>query len=84
MGEVSHAEPHGCTGRSTIGGNVIQPDIFVVVVRLTLSKDIKRDVFAALAGSDVEKNEADEVALHGETVSAWTSAIPGAPLKNAG
>lgn len=34
-------------------------------------------VFEALKGDDVEKNEQGEVALHGRTVWAWTTAVPG-------
>lgn len=51
---------------------------------LTLCKSAKREVFNALSGPDVEKNKDGEVALHGETLTAWTSAIPGAPLKSGG
>ena len=35
-------------------------------------------------GEDVEMNETGEIALHGWTISAWTTAIPGATLKSGG
>ena len=38
-------------------------------------------MYEAMTGDDAEKNEAGELALHGRTISAWTMAIPGAPLK---
>lgn len=52
--------------------------------RLTLSKATKREVFDALSGPDVEKRKDGKVALHGQTLAAWTTAIPGAPLKSGG
>ncbi len=41
-------------------------------------------VFAAMSGSEVEKNEKGEVAVHGRTIFCWTSSVPGAPLKEGG
>lgn len=35
-------------------------------------------------GPDVEMSEKGEVALHGQTVFNWTTAIPGAPLSEGG
>ncbi|MCJ1288898.1 hypothetical protein MMC34_000429 [Xylographa carneopallida] len=35
-------------------------------------------------GTDVESNGKGEVAMHGLTVFGWTTAIPGAPLRNGG
>ena len=35
-------------------------------------------------GTDVEINENGEVAVHGQTVFGWATAIPGAPLRNGG
>ncbi|CAF9924564.1 MAG: hypothetical protein HETSPECPRED_005598 [Heterodermia speciosa] len=46
--------------------------------------DTRRKVFEALEGPDVEKIEKGEVALHGHTTWAFSSAIPGAPLKEGG
>lgn len=37
-----------------------------------------------MSGPEVEKNEKGEVALHGHTVFCWTSAVPGAPMKEGG
>ncbi|KAL8971504.1 MAG: hypothetical protein Q9183_001030 [Haloplaca sp. 2 TL-2023] len=45
---------------------------------------VKEKVFAALNAPDAEKNGAGELLLHGRSVYAWTSAVPGAPLKNGG
>lgn len=44
----------------------------------------RSQVFEALEGDDVERNERGEVALHGRTVWVWTTAVPGAPLKSDG
>jgi hypothetical protein len=46
--------------------------------------DTKKKVFEVMAGPDVETNENGEVAFHGRTYSAWTTAVDGAPLKNGG
>lgn len=51
---------------------------------LTTVKDMKKKVFEATAGPDVETNENGDIAVHGQTFSAWTTAVPGAPLKNGG
>lgn len=47
-------------------------------------QSVKGRVFEALGGEDVERNERGEVALHGCTVWAWTTSIPGAPLREGG
>ena len=41
-------------------------------------------VFNAMTGADIETNEKGEVAVHGQTVYCWTTAIPGTPLKEGG
>ena len=51
---------------------------------LTVYKKVKQEILVAMDGDDVEENEKGEVALHGHTVWYWTTAIPGAPLKNGG
>ena len=51
---------------------------------LTLRQHTRRKVIEALEGPDVEKTEKGEVALHGHTVWAFSTAIPGAPLKEGG
>lgn len=51
---------------------------------LTWVKDVKNQVQEALEGDDVEHNSQGEVALHGHAVWAWTTSIPGAPLKEGG
>lgn len=43
-----------------------------------------KEVFEAMEGDDAETNENGEVELHGNTFLAWTTAIPGAPLRNGG
>ncbi|KAL8737353.1 MAG: hypothetical protein Q9181_001770 [Wetmoreana brouardii] len=43
---------------------------------------VKEKVFAAMGAPDAEKNRDGELPLHGRTVYAWTSSVPGAPLKN--
>ena len=35
-------------------------------------------------GEGVEANDKGELPLHGYTVAYWTTAIPGAPLRNGG
>ena len=42
---------------------------------------VKTEVFEAMSGPDVEKNEQGEVALHGRTVLYWTNSVPSVPLK---
>ena len=49
-----------------------------------IHQDAKRKVYQAMDEEDVEENEKGEVALHGQTFSCWTAAIPGAPLKSGG
>jgi hypothetical protein len=44
----------------------------------------KKVVIDALGSDDVETNERGEISLHGQTVFAWTSAIPSAPLNSDG
>ncbi|KAK3167943.1 hypothetical protein OEA41_004389 [Lepraria neglecta] len=46
--------------------------------------DIKSQSDEAMAGAYVDKNERGELPLHGQTHFAWTTAIPGAPLKEGG
>lgn len=45
---------------------------------------MRKQIFEAMDGEDVEENEKGEVALHGHTVWYWTTAIPGVPLRNGG
>ncbi|KAI4169130.1 MAG: hypothetical protein LQ343_005924 [Gyalolechia ehrenbergii] len=45
---------------------------------------VKDKIFAAMNASSVEKNGNGDLPLHGRVFYAWTSAIPGAPLKNGG
>ncbi|KAL8874493.1 MAG: hypothetical protein Q9174_000186 [Haloplaca sp. 1 TL-2023] len=45
---------------------------------------VKEKVFAALNAPEAERNGAGELPLHGRVVYAWTTAVPGAPLKNGG
>ena len=47
-------------------------------------KDTKQKVMEVLSGADVETNGHGEVAIHGQTFAAWTTAIPEAPLKEGG
>ena len=49
---------------------------------LTVLKDAKQRAFAAMDGDDVETNEKGEVAVQGQTLAYWTTAIPSAPLKS--
>ncbi len=51
---------------------------------LTWVKNVKHRVLEALEGVDVERNKQGEVALHGHAVWAWTTSIPGVPLKEGG
>lgn len=54
------------------------------VSRLTPGKDAKRKVLEATGAADVGKNENGELELHGRTYFAWSTAVPGAPLKSGG
>ncbi|KAL8713478.1 MAG: hypothetical protein Q9220_002340 [cf. Caloplaca sp. 1 TL-2023] len=45
---------------------------------------VKEAVFAAMNAPDVEKASNGKLALHGRTVYAWASSVPGAPLKDGG
>lgn len=56
----------------------------ITVLRGEELRETKSKVFEALKGSDVERNEDGKVALHGHTIWAFTTAIPGAPLKEGG
>lgn len=47
-------------------------------------KDTKKKLLEAAGAADVEKNENGELELHIRTYSAWSTAIPGAPLKSGG
>jgi hypothetical protein len=38
-------------------------------------KKVRNEVFEAMKGGDVERNEKGEVALHGVTYMAWTSRV---------
>ncbi|KAF6227315.1 hypothetical protein HO133_008758 [Letharia lupina] len=46
--------------------------------------DTKRRVLEATGAADVGKNENGELELHGRTYFAWSTAVPGAPLKSGG
>ena len=65
---VSHCDRSACAERGTDAAR----------------KNVKKQIFEAMNGDDVEQNEKGEVALHGHTVWYWTTAVPGAPLKNGG
>ncbi|KAI4155393.1 MAG: hypothetical protein LQ341_000185 [Variospora aurantia] len=45
---------------------------------------VRKKVFTAMSAPDVEKNDAGELPLHGRVIYAWSSAVPGAPLKQGG
>ena len=45
---------------------------------------MRKGVFEATFGPDVERNEHGDIAVHGHMVSVWTSAVPGAPTKEGG
>ncbi|MCJ1406737.1 hypothetical protein MMC19_000805 [Ptychographa xylographoides] len=47
-------------------------------------EETRTKVYAAMSSSDVEVNEKGELGLHGQTVSSWTTAIPGSPLREGG
>lgn len=54
------------------------------VSRLTFPKDTRKKVLEAMEAADVKKNENGELELHGRTYFAWTTAVPGMPLKSGG
>ncbi|KAL8680188.1 MAG: hypothetical protein Q9186_003600 [Xanthomendoza sp. 1 TL-2023] len=45
---------------------------------------VKDRALAAMGASDVERNGNGELPLHGRVVYAWTSSVPGAPIKEGG
>ncbi|CAL8577070.1 hypothetical protein XPA_002919 [Xanthoria parietina] len=45
---------------------------------------VKDRVFAAMSASSAEANEKGELPLHGHVVYTWTTAVPGAPIKEGG
>jgi len=45
---------------------------------------VQKEVFEAMEGDDAKMDESGDIALHGCTFLAWTTAIPGAPLKSGG
>lgn len=47
----------------------------IAVLKGMEREKVKREVFEALKGDDVERNEHGEVALHGVTYFAWTSRV---------
>ena len=83
MGAISFLKPDIGAARRRIGGKQVIND-YDSKPTLTLEKTTKDGVFEALEGEDVEQNEQGEVALHGRTVWVWTTAVPGAPLKDGG
>jgi hypothetical protein len=47
----------------------------IAVLKGAEREKVKRTVFQALKGDDVERNERGQVALHGVTYFAWTSRV---------
>lgn len=45
---------------------------------------MRKKVLEVTGAADVEKNENGGLELHGRTYFAWSTAIPGAPLKCGG
>ncbi|KAL8821571.1 MAG: hypothetical protein Q9223_000415 [Gallowayella weberi] len=45
---------------------------------------VKDRALAAMGASDVERSGKGELPLHGRVVYAWTSSVPGAPIKEGG
>ena len=84
MGEAPYDEPDCFIGGRRSGGKLSDPNSSRTGNLIRISKSTKRKVFDTVSGTDVGKNEKGEVALHGQTVSAWTTAIPGTPLKSGG
>ena len=83
MGKVPQSESDRRLGRGGACGGVF------VLQRVresanTEQQKVKEKVFAVLNAPDAEKNGAGELLLHGRGVYAWTTAVPGAPLKNGG
>lgn len=54
------------------------------VPKLTSGKDTRKKVLEATGAADIEKSENGELELHGRTYFAWTTAVPGVPLKSGG
>lgn len=52
--------------------------------RLTFRKKTKKKVLEATEAAEVKKNQNGELELHGRTYFAWTTAVPGVPLKSGG
>ena len=45
---------------------------------------MKKNVLEATGVADAKKSENGSLELHGRTYFAWSSAVPGAPLKSGG
>ena len=43
------------------------------------TQTLQNTVQQAITGDDVEKNDRGELSIHGQTMLAWTSAVPGGP-----
>ncbi|KAL9067211.1 MAG: hypothetical protein Q9161_007011 [Pseudevernia consocians] len=79
------SKPVRWSRRKRASGELMMGYICVVKSRGSLQgKDTKKKVLEATGAADVEKNENGELELHGRTYSAWSTAIPGAPLKSGG
>ena len=79
------SKPVRWSRRKRASGELMMGYICVVKSRGSLQgKDTKKKVLEATGAADVEKNESGELELHGRTYSAWSTAIPGAPLKSGG
>ena len=52
--------------------------------RLTSEKDMEKKVLEATRVADAEEYENGSLELHGRTYFAWSTAVPGAPLRSGG
>lgn len=78
-------KPIRCARRKRASGELMISHPHVLKSRSLLhEKDMKKKVLEAVEAADVQRNENGGLELHRRTYFAWTTATPGAPLKNSG
>ena len=79
------SEPIRCTRRERARSeSIICSPYDLKFGGLLHGKDTRKKVLEATRAADVKKNEHGWLELHGRTHFAFTTAIPGAPLKSGG
>lgn len=79
------SKPIRCARRKGASGELMICHPRVLKSRSLLhGKNTKKKVLEAIEAANVQRNENGGLELHGRTYFAWTTAIPGAPLKSGG